>query len=103
MAVIVKAAAESLGKSIPENFSILTFDTPLSFTGVPPITHLFQDEYSVGKEAVHALHRIITFNDQERNHRASRKTDAQVLSADILVPAKLVVGSSTGPISHNIG
>ena len=84
MAIIVKTAAESLGMSIPENFSILTFDAPPSITGVPPFTHIFQDEYLVGKEAVRTLHSIITQN-----------TPAP--SADILVPARLIIGASTGP------
>ena len=84
MAVIVRAAAESLGMNIPKDFSILAFDAPSSISGIPPITHLYQDEYMVGKEAVHALHRIITATEP-------------VPASDIIIPAKLVIGSSTGP------
>ena len=82
MAVIVKTAAESLGRVIPKNFSILTFDAPPLVTDIPPITHICQDEYTIGKESVQALHRIITGSKP---------------GADIMVPANFVKGASTGP------
>ena len=83
LALIVKAAAESLGKRIPEDFSILTFDAPPCITGIPPITHMRQDEYTMGKEAVLALHRIIT--------------GSEITAADIMIPSELVQGASTAP------
>lgn len=81
LALIVKAAAESLGRRVPEDFSILTFDAPPCITGLPPITHMRQDEYAMGKEAVKALHRIIS--------------GSEASLVDTLVPAELVQGAST--------
>lgn len=83
MAYIVKAAVESLGQRIPEDFSILTFDAPPTITGIPPISHLCQNEYVMGQEAVEALHRVITGGDPA--------------AAGLQIPAKLIIGSSTGP------
>ena len=83
MALIVKAAAETLGRQVPKDFSIITFDAPPAITGIPPITHLAQDEYAIGKTAVETIHRIITRTD--------------TASDGVVIPAKLVVGSSTGP------
>jgi DNA-binding LacI/PurR family transcriptional regulator len=82
MTVIIKSAAEALGRRIPEDLSILSFDAPTTITGVPPVTHLCQDEYSIGKKAVEFLCRIIN------------GTDPAALK-DALVLAKLIVGTST--------
>ena len=84
IALIVKAAAESLNKRIPQDFSIITFDSPPAITGIPVFTHLCQDEYTIGKEAVNILHRIITQN-------------ASFSGEDILIPMKLITGASTCP------
>jgi DNA-binding LacI/PurR family transcriptional regulator len=82
IALIVKAAAESLNKRIPKDFSIITFDSPSNLTEIPLFTHLCQDEYTIGKEAVDTLHRILTDN-------------ASFLGDDILIPTRLVTGTST--------
>ncbi|MDR2402825.1 MAG: GntR family transcriptional regulator [Spirochaetaceae bacterium] len=82
MTAIVKTAAEELGRRIPEDLSILSFDAPATIVGVPPFTHLYQDEYSIGKQSVELLHRIINGTDP-----ASLK--------DVLVPARLIIGTST--------
>ncbi|MDR2701448.1 MAG: GntR family transcriptional regulator [Spirochaetaceae bacterium] len=84
IALIVKAAVESLNRRIPKDFSIITFDSPPALTGIPPFTYLCQDEYTIGKEAVEALHRIITQNDSFPGE-------------DTLIPMKLITGASTGP------
>jgi len=83
IALIVKDAAEALGRKVPKDFSIVTFDAPPSVAEVPPFTHLLQDEYAMGKEAIETLQGIITKN-------------ASAPIADILVPARLVIGASTG-------
>ena len=83
-AVIVKTAAESLGRHVPRDFSILTFDAPPTFAPLPPITHFRQDEYVIGKRAVETLHGII----------AGSSSPA---AGDILIPAELVQGASTAP------
>lgn len=60
MALIVRAAAEGLGRRVPGDFSILTFDSPPSITGIPLFTHLLQDEEAMGRRAVDALHGMIS-------------------------------------------
>ena len=85
MAIIVKAAAESLGRKIPADFSILTFDAPPSIAETPPYTHLCQDEYSIAKGAVEILHKIIS-------------GVIPASSPGMQVPAKLVIGASAGPL-----
>ena len=82
MALIVKAAAESIGLHVPEDLSIITFDSPRVISGTPPITHLLQDECNIGKNAVHTLHKIITNNEA-------------LPPSDIMLPAQLVLGAST--------
>ncbi|AEF82141.1 putative periplasmic binding proteins and sugar binding domain of the LacI family [Leadbettera azotonutricia ZAS-9] len=82
MALLVKAAAEKLGRRIPDDFSILTFDSPFSLVGPPPITYLSQDEYAIGKLAVETLHKVISGEDPS-------------LNGDYLVQAKLIIGDST--------
>ncbi|MDR3146232.1 MAG: GntR family transcriptional regulator [Treponema sp.] len=88
MTAIVKNAAEELGRRIPGDLSILSFDAPFTITGVPPLTYLCQDEYRIGKKAVELLHRIIS------------GVDPASLS-DVLVPAKLIAGASTASLDKN--
>ena len=83
-AIIVKTAAESLGRHVPKDFSILTFDAPPTFAALPSITHFRQDEYVIGKRAVETLHGIITGSSSPA-------------AGDILVPAELIQGASTAP------
>ena len=90
IAQIVKDAAEALGRKIAKDFSIVTFDTPPSITEIPPFTHMRQDEYAMGKEAVQTLERIIAGNFAGQ-------------AEDILIPAKLVNGSSTGAMASGKG
>jgi DNA-binding LacI/PurR family transcriptional regulator len=86
MALVVRAAAEKLGRRIPESFSLLCFDSPPPVVGEYSLSHLHQDEYTIGKCAVETLHRIISGEEP-----SSLK--------DIVVPAKLIQGGTTGPYS----
>jgi DNA-binding LacI/PurR family transcriptional regulator len=83
-AVIVNAAVKSLGRRVPEDFSILTFDSPPYITGIPPITHIRQNEYAIGKGAVETLHRIISGG-------------GSAITDDVVIPAELIEGASTAP------
>ena len=94
IALIIKDAAEALGKKIPADFSIITFDAPPSITEIPPITHIYQDEYAMGKESVAILHRLITQNSSIQNPSSDNPSSPV---QDIQVSGKLVVGASTGP------
>jgi DNA-binding LacI/PurR family transcriptional regulator len=81
MGLIVKAAVEKLGRRVPEDFSILSFDAPPQIAGMPSFTYLCQDEYAIGKQATEILHRIILGSDP-------------AFIGDILVTAKLISGAS---------
>jgi DNA-binding LacI/PurR family transcriptional regulator len=85
IALIVKAAAESLKRRIPQDFSIITFDSPPALTGIPLFTHLSQDEYTIGKEAVNILHQAIA-------------QEAVFPGEDVLIPMKLITGASTNAL-----
>jgi DNA-binding LacI/PurR family transcriptional regulator len=78
IALLVKLAAESMNLRVPQEFSIVTFDSPQYLSD---FTYIKQDEYNMGKKAVEILHRIIS------------GTDA-VSVEDVLLPAELVPGKS---------
>jgi DNA-binding LacI/PurR family transcriptional regulator len=82
VSLIVKHAAESLGRSIPEDFSLITVDYPEYMPDM--FTHLRQDEHEIGKQAVELLHSIISGADP-----------ASI--GDVQIPARLQVGGSTLP------
>jgi DNA-binding LacI/PurR family transcriptional regulator len=82
IAQFTKNASESLGLTIPDNFSIMSIDST-SAIGVPLFTHLQQDEREIGRRAVESLHSIITGTDP-----------ASI--GDIRIPARLVIGGSVG-------
>ena len=84
MACIVKTEAENLGKRIPRDFSIVTFDAPQGNLNDFLFTHLLQDEYSMGKKAVETLHQFIM-------------DSSSIQAGDILIPAHLIRGVSAGP------
>jgi DNA-binding LacI/PurR family transcriptional regulator len=63
MALIINTAAEQLGRRVPGDLSILTFDSSPSITGESRFTHLRQDEESMGRKAVETLDALI-FSDQ---------------------------------------
>ncbi|MDR2901250.1 MAG: GntR family transcriptional regulator [Treponema sp.] len=83
IALLVKIAAESMNRRIPQDFSIITFDSPQY---ISDFTYIKQDEYTMGKKAVEILHRIISGN-------------AAVSVEDILLPAELISGNSIQAIN----
>jgi DNA-binding LacI/PurR family transcriptional regulator len=78
IALLVKIAAESMNLKVPEDFSLITFDSPQYLSD---FTHIKQDEYAMGKKAVEILHRIIS-------------STGTISVEDILLPAELVKGKS---------
>jgi len=86
---MVKRAAASLGRSVPEDLSILTMDCPESAVSsslsgeAPEFTYLKQDEEEIGRLAVESLHRVILGEDPP---------------SDIHIPARLVTGASVAPV-----
>jgi DNA-binding LacI/PurR family transcriptional regulator len=86
-AMIVRAAAEDLGRRIPGDFSIITVDCPVFNLETPRFTYMKQDEYTIGRQAVEILHSIILGADPAGLN-------------DIRVPAQMVEGNSTGPLKR---
>ncbi|MDR1232196.1 MAG: GntR family transcriptional regulator [Spirochaetaceae bacterium] len=79
--LMVKQAVETLGRRIPEDFSIVTLDAPTYMQD--SLTYLRQNEYEIGKRAVEVLHSIITGSNP-----------ASI--GDVQIPAQLKPGGSTG-------
>jgi DNA-binding LacI/PurR family transcriptional regulator len=86
-ALIVKSAAEALGRRIPGDFSIITVDCPVFNLEPPRFTHMRQDEHTIGRRAMETLHAIILGADPAS-------------LGDIRIPAQLVEGNSTGPLTR---
>ncbi|MDR1444262.1 MAG: GntR family transcriptional regulator [Treponema sp.] len=87
MALIINAAAEQLGRRVPGDLSILTFDSSPSITGKSQFTHLRQDEESIGRRAVETLDAMIS--GQAEGLPVS-------MMGDTVFPATLVPGLSSG-------
>jgi GntR family transcriptional regulator, arabinose operon transcriptional repressor len=77
----LREAALQLGRRIPEDLSVICFDSPIQSAGPFPFTHLKQPEYEMGTQAVQMLYDQIA-ND---NH--------EIKTANL--PATLVLGKST--------
>ena len=79
IALLVKRATAALGRRIPHDFALTTFDWSGFTAEFPEITCLRQDEDSIGRQAVEILHRII-------------QGEPSKSIGDILVPAELIPG-----------
>ncbi|WP_066192159.1 MULTISPECIES: GntR family transcriptional regulator [Gracilibacillus] len=55
IAVLAKIAVEQLGKKVPENISILSFDSPTVTSSQWRFTHLKQNESEIGRRALQML------------------------------------------------
>ena len=80
--VCVKAAKD-LKIRIPEDLSLVSFDSNIELGDENPYTYIKQDEYKMGEIAVEMLIDLIKDIDDVKN---------------VLLPAKLVIGSSTKSI-----
>ncbi|HEY0827362.1 MAG TPA: GntR family transcriptional regulator [Bacilli bacterium] len=86
IAVIAKVALDQLGLKVPEDISILCFDSPSSKLGNYSFTHLLQDQEYMG---VKALENVLKLQSGE------------TLPNKIFLQAKLVLGESTARIKVN--
>ncbi|MBM7568796.1 GntR family transcriptional regulator [Paenibacillus sacheonensis] len=77
-------AAHGLGLRIPEDLSVFCYDHEISAMAALPTTCVSQDGGAIGREAAKMLVSVIGDPDQERQR--------------IVVPSKLVVRQSTGPV-----
>lgn len=80
IALLAKRAVEQLNLRVPEDISILCFDSPPRNTLESNFTHIEQDEEVIGRLAISKLIEM-------------QKGDFTI--EDIHVPAKLVIGDST--------
>lgn len=78
--LIVQEAAAQLGKTVPEDLSILSIDCPMSIIEDIPFTHLRQRELEMGVRAADLINTQLTVRDGIQK---------------ILLPAELLIGSST--------
>lgn len=83
IALLAKAAVEQMGLQIPEDISIICFDSPPTTLGSGyRFTHLIQAEEEIGKLAVENVLKL------KRGEKVANK---------ISLDAKLIIGESTGP------
>jgi DNA-binding LacI/PurR family transcriptional regulator len=80
LALVVVQAIKSMGKKVPENYSITCFDGPYNYIGEYFFTHIRQQEEKMGREAVNML--IKQMDEKDGNER-------KYLDGD------LIIGSST--------
>lgn len=66
-ALIVKKAGERLGRTIPQQLSLVCFDVPNDYLSDINITHIKQDEEKMGELAVELLHQQILLPDTPAN------------------------------------
>ncbi|WP_338553461.1 GntR family transcriptional regulator [Paenibacillus sp. KS-LC4] len=82
LALIAKEAVEKMGLHIPQQISIICFDSPQSTSALYPFTHLEQNEKEIGRLAVNNVLELI---------------QGATLPSKISLQVKLVPGKSTGP------
>lgn len=80
---LVLQAARQLGRSVPEELSIVCFDAPAEFVDAAlPFTHVEQDQHTMGRRAIELV--------------LAQLADAGAIEQEI-VPVWLVEGESTAP------
>ncbi|MCR2804014.1 GntR family transcriptional regulator [Paenibacillus soyae] len=80
IALLASEAAKELGLAVPDDLSIICFDSPYR-NGVQPYTHLRQNEEEMGRLAFEHVLRL---------------RDGEQLPNRVLLDAELIIGSSTG-------
>ncbi|MCL2360866.1 MAG: GntR family transcriptional regulator [Defluviitaleaceae bacterium] len=87
-ALLIKSAIEELGLSVPDDFNIICFDSPtMEIPGTYFFTHMRQMEDELGKRAFELLCNLM------QGELIGRTTKIEI-------EAKLIVGSSTKPVTH---
>ncbi|OUS74889.1 GntR family transcriptional regulator [Paenibacillus sp. MY03] len=80
VALLAEKAAQELGLAIPEDLSLICFDSPYR-SGLQPLTHLRQNQEEIGRLAFEHVTRLL---------------DGEPLPSRVLLDAELVIGESTG-------
>jgi len=86
VAVALEYALQRLGRTIPEHYSVVCFDSPPSGIGQPRFTHIRQDEAEIGRTAVERIVEQLN-GDQVPQHT--------------FIGYALIEGRSTRSISQN--
>jgi GntR family transcriptional regulator of arabinose operon len=82
VALTLSQVLKSLGKSVPDQYAMACFDSPEDPFGLPPFTHVKQDETSMGQVAVDLL---------------MAKLQDESVPLRTIVPFRMVEGRSTKP------
>lgn len=82
LALFAKEALEHAGVKIPEQISLICFDSPQASAALYPFTHLQQDQHSLGRLAVENVLKLIA---------------GETLPGRISLTADLIHGLSTAP------
>ncbi|WP_322923705.1 GntR family transcriptional regulator [Paenibacillus campi] len=85
LALFAKEALEHAGVKIPEQISLICFDSPQASAALYPFTHLQQDQHSLGRLAVENVLKLIA---------------GETLPGRISLTADLIHGLSTAPVSE---
>ena len=81
---LVLQAALRLGRSVPEDLSIVCFDAPPEFVDAAiPFTHVEQDQHAIGTHAFDLIQRQL----RERGHVAQDTIDVRIVEAGSTGPA----------------
>ncbi|MFC6649044.1 GntR family transcriptional regulator [Paenibacillus rhizoplanae] len=87
IALLAKTAVERLGLRVPEDISIICFDSPPTHLGSGyAFTHMRQNEEEMGRIALENVLSIM---------------NGQSVPNKVMLEAELVSGNSTGPVRHN--
>ncbi|MFV0399891.1 MAG: GntR family transcriptional regulator [Oscillospiraceae bacterium] len=86
VALYVKYGAEAAGLSIPDDLSVVCFDSPEPLVGIHEFTHIRQEEEVMGSKAVSLLLAQVSGHAKENKEQ-------------VRIPAKLVVGRSTTSVT----
>lgn len=87
IALMTKEAVKELGMRVPEDISIICFDSPPTHIGEFHLTYLAQDQEKMGQKVFDLLTKL-------RN-----KSDQDMIPKRVLLDANLVIGNSTAPVS----
>lgn len=87
LALVALQAINSMGRKVPEDFSLVCFDGPVNYIGDYFFTHIRQQEENMGREAVKML-----LKQLEEKDGSERK----------YIEGKLVIGKSTQKVMETL-
>lgn len=89
VALFVKQAANLIGRRVPDDLSLVCFDSPGSWYGQSEFTYLRQREQKIGKQAV-----MLLLSQLREPSNTSKDT--------FMFPAQLIIGQSTGRAKQSV-